>query len=224
MHWLATSLLTFTLAAQDYPPPFPRTNATKLLENDHIVVWDIVWPKGEPTALHRHVYDQVGTYYQAGGRVITTPAGEARGTTTEVGRLSTTRKGTLHIEEGATDPPLRAVFIELKHDRPYGPGAGGAPQGSASAFPGRNGKPAFDDDRVTIWDRTAVRGSSGSFGYPRDTVIVWLSAGTVRWTPTGAPTETLHVMPGHMRYVPRGTSGTEVAVAGDPRAIIFELK
>src|SRR6266480_2824571 len=95
------------------PPPFPRTNATKLLDTDRITVWDIVWPKGQPTALHRHVYDQVGTYYARGGRLITTPDGAARTTMTAVGSLSTTRKGTTHIEEGNTDPPLRAVFIEL---------------------------------------------------------------------------------------------------------------
>ena len=38
------------LSAQvELPPPFPRTNATKLLETDRINVWDIVWPKGQPT-------------------------------------------------------------------------------------------------------------------------------------------------------------------------------
>ena len=50
------------LAAQSYPPAFPRTNATKLVETDRIVVWDIVWPKGQPTPMHQHVHDQVGTY------------------------------------------------------------------------------------------------------------------------------------------------------------------
>src|ERR1700719_2179845 len=99
------------LAAQSYPPAFPRTNATKLMETDRIVVWDIVWPKGQPTPMHQHVHDQVGTYYATGGRAITTPDRVARQTTTPVGGLSTTRKGTTHIEEGTTDPPLRAVFI-----------------------------------------------------------------------------------------------------------------
>lgn len=224
MHWLATSLITLALAAQGYPPPFPRANATKLLENDHIVVWDIVWPKGQPTALHRHVYDQVGTYYQAGGRVITTPDGETRGTTTEVGRLSTTRKGTLHIEEGATDPPLRAVFIELKHDGPYDRASSAAPADLAPIFPRGDEKPAFEDERVIIWDRTTARGSAASFRYPRDTVVVWLSAGTVQWTPTGGSAETLRVTPGQMRYVSRGTTGAETVVEGDPRAIVFEFK
>src|SRR5262245_59618369 len=73
------------VAQQDLPPPFPRTNATKLFENERINVWDIVWPKGQPTVLHRHIYDQVGTYYQRGGRVITTSEGEKRSGTTEVG-------------------------------------------------------------------------------------------------------------------------------------------
>src|SRR4051812_30002052 len=105
---------------QQLPPPFPRTNATQLFENDRIRVWDIVWPKGQPTAMHRHIYDQVGTYYVEGGRKITTPDGEARTNVTAIGNLSTTKKGTTHIEEGNPDPPLRAVFIELKQDGPTG--------------------------------------------------------------------------------------------------------
>src|SRR5580765_86181 len=94
---LITLLLMGVLVASaqtDLPPPFPRTNATKLLDTDRITVWDVVWPKGQPTAMHRHVYDQVGTYYARGGRLITTPDGVARTTITEVGALSTTRKGT----------------------------------------------------------------------------------------------------------------------------------
>ena len=55
------AVLAVVLAAQSYPPAFPRTNATKLMETDRIVVWDIVWPKGQPTPMHQHVHDQVGT-------------------------------------------------------------------------------------------------------------------------------------------------------------------
>ena len=49
MLWLACTL---ALGAQTpLPPPFPRTNATRLLDTDRITVWDIVWPKGQPTAI-----------------------------------------------------------------------------------------------------------------------------------------------------------------------------
>ena len=63
---LITLLLSCVVAIgaqSELPPPFPRTNATQLLDTDRITVWDVVWPKGQPTAMHRHVYDQVGTYY-----------------------------------------------------------------------------------------------------------------------------------------------------------------
>src|SRR6267142_3706867 len=93
---LVTLLLTcvVALSAQSaLPPPFPRTNASRLLDTDRITVWDIVWPKCQPTAMHRHVYDQVGTYYAKGGRLITTPDGVARAVVTEIGSLSSTRKG-----------------------------------------------------------------------------------------------------------------------------------
>jgi hypothetical protein len=87
--------LGLTLSPQgSLPPPFPRTNATELLEKERIAVWDIVWPKGQPTAMHRDPHDHVGTYYARGGRIITRPDGSKRENMTEVGSLSTTKKGT----------------------------------------------------------------------------------------------------------------------------------
>src|SRR5436190_4035833 len=94
---IAVSSLTLAAQQPELPPPFPRVNATRLLENDRINVWDIVWPQGQPTALHRHPFDQVGTYYARGGRIIRTPDGQARTSVTEIGSLSTTRRGTTHI-------------------------------------------------------------------------------------------------------------------------------
>src|SRR5262245_16126370 len=195
-------VVTANLMAQELPPPFPRTNATRLFENDRINVWDIVWPKGQPTALHRHIYDQVGTYYARGGRVITTPEGDKRSTMTEVGSLSTTRKGTTHIEEGATDPPLRAVFIELKQSTPSGrPPADVGP----SSLPRDDAKQVLNDDRVTAWDLTWKAGP-GTLRYraPLDTVIVWLGDGTVRINGGGKPNDSVPVHAGTMRFVARG--------------------
>ncbi len=213
----AALVVTASLSAQELPPPFPRLNATKLLETDRVVVWNIVWPKGQPTALHRHPYDQVGTYYQRGGRVITNTDGTKRETMTEVGSLSTTRKGTTHVEEGNTDPPLQAVFIELKKDTASGlPPALGT---VAGLFPRTGAKQVLDDERVTAWDFTA----SGRRTYTaaRDTVVVFLGSGVIKTSPDGM---TRIVDAGAMRYVPRGTIETEEVVSGSPRAIAFELK
>ena len=216
-------LCVVALGAQSaLPPPFPRTNATKLLDTDRITVWDIVWPKGQPTAMHRHVYDQVGTYYATGGRVITTPDGAARTTVTEVGRLSTTRKGT-NIEEGSTDPPLRAVFIELKRETASGlpdpDGAGPAP------FPRDGAKRILDDDRVTAWDYTWTSGAQGLRYRPaRETVIVWLGAGTLRVTRRDGAATMSDVTAGTMRHMTGGSNETVEVVSGSPRAILFQLK
>ena len=225
--WVLTALLLMRVvvvsAQVDLPPPFPRTNATKLLDTDRITVWDIVWPKGQPTAMHRHVYDQVGTYYARGGRLITTPDGTARATLTEVGSLSTTRKGTTHIEEGNTDPPLRAVFIELK--RETASGQPDADAGGLAPFPRAGGKQMLDDDRVTAWDYLWASGSQGLRYRPaRETVIVWLGAGKVRMTqPRNATTES-DVKAGTMHHLLAGSGETVEVVSGSPRAILFQLK
>ncbi len=208
---------------QQLPPPFPRTNATQLLENDRIRVWDIAWPKGQPTALHRHIYDQVGTYYAPGGRRITQPGGEARANFTEVGSLSTTKRGTTHVEEGTTDPPLRAVFIEMKQDGPSGlPAADG---GGPAAFPRDGAKQLLDDERVTVWDATWKAGAAG-FRYraAREAVVVFLGDGTLRVAPGRGERSTVAVHPGTMRHLSRGDDATLEIVDGSPRAMFFEFK
>jgi quercetin dioxygenase-like cupin family protein len=206
------------------PPPFPRTNATKLLETDRITVWDIVWPTGQPTAMHRHVYDQVGTYYASGGRLITTPDGTARAVVTEVGSLSTTRKGTTHIEEGNTDPPLRAVFIELKRETASGLPA--ADIGGAAPFPREGAKQILDDDRVTAWDYMWASSPQRLRYRPaRETVIVWLGTGRVSVTQGDGVSATVgDVAAGTMHHMTAGSNQTVEIIRGSPRAIIFQLK
>jgi len=217
-------LLSVSLsAAQSYPPAFPRPNATRLLETDRLVVWDIVWPKGQPTALHRHVYDQVGTYYAAGGRVITSPDGASRSATTPVGALSTTRKGTTHIEEGATDPPLRAVFIELKSET--GSGEPEVVSDLPPAFPRQGAKPMLDDERVAIWDHTWQAGTPAvTSRYPRDTILIWLGKGRVRLTPQGGAPAVIDVLPGQIRRYARGAVETDQFIEGAPRAMVISFK
>jgi len=205
-------------AGQTYPPAFPRQNVTKLVETDRIVVWDIVWPKGQPSPLHRHVYDQVGTYYQAGGRAITPLNGKPSQNTTPVGNISTTRKATTHVEEGTTDPPLRAVFIEMKRDTPSTPGA-------EAAIPRAGAKQVHTEDRVTVWDYTWSTGVAPvKTRYERETVIVFLTPGSLRLTEGSGAIRTVAVQPGTMWHRERGTVVTEELVSGSPREIIFEFK
>ena len=214
--------LAAVLALQSFPPPFPRPNATRLAETARFVLWDIVWPKGQPTELHRHVYDQVGTYYQPGDRRITNLDGSARTASTQVGALSNTRKGTTHVEEGISDSPLRAVFIELKNDGP----SGAAPISSnrPAMFPRPGAIRLQDDERVTVWDYTWTPAAENfEFQTRHDTVVVALSTGRIRAGKPGAET-TIDLKPGRTQFLPAGTVETDRAVEGQPRMIVFELK
>jgi hypothetical protein len=140
-----------------------------------------------------------------------------------VGALSTTRKGTTHIEEGTTDPPLRAVFVELKQDARSG--VAEAPSQGAAAFLQESAKELLDNDRVTVWDCTWTPGvRSPMVRYTRDSVVVWLGRGTMRLIPDGQPAATVAVAPGQMRYYPRGSAEVAEAIDGSPRAMIFAFK
>jgi hypothetical protein len=224
--WFAAVLVAVQVAVpvlpaakpRAYPPAFPRQNATRLMETDRIVVWDLMWPKGQPSPLHRHVYDQVGTYYQPGGRAITPVDGPRRESTTPAGNISTTRKGTTHVEEGTTEPPLRAVFIELKSETPLGAVLPPAP-------PRAGARQAHVEDRVSVWDFTWSRpGAPTTVRYERDTLIVWLSPGTLRFTSERGNAEAVAVKPGSVRYRARGTSEIEELTGGSPRAMLFEFR
>ena len=214
-------VLATTLAAQDYPPAFPRTNVTAIFKSDSVMVWDVMWPNGQPTALHRHVYDQVGTYYSPGGRVITELNGTKREATTPIGALSNTRAGTTHIEEGTTDPPLRAVFIEL---RGKGAAERPAPSDVPPMFPRERTIERLDDERVTVWDHTwqAVEAVEG--WYERETIWIFLSDGVLDFHGGNSAPYRLAVTPGRIRHRLPGTLESVTVVSGNPRAMIVAVK
>jgi hypothetical protein len=218
---LSVGLAAF-LAVQSYPPAFPRPNVTPLAETSRFAVWDIVWPKGQPTGMHRHVYDQVGTYYQPGDRRITNLDGSVRSASTQIGALSNTRKGTTHIEEGISDVPLRAVFIELKEDGPSG--AATVSSDRPPMFPRPGATKVQDDERVAVWDYTWTP-SAGAFQFQtrHDTVIVALSGGRIRGGRPGAEA-VVDLKPGTARVLPRGAIESETLVDGQPRMMVFEIK
>src|SRR6187549_3512535 len=137
------SLLTVLLAqAAELPPPFPRPGTTKLLENDAVAAWDVSWLK-QKYPLHTHRYDLVGISYQEGDRIITQGNAPGRLVNTKAWVFQTNRANVTHVEEGASDPPMRAILIELKKSSPTGE-AGGGPQDLRLVL----GAPAWENNRA----------------------------------------------------------------------------
>ena len=100
------------------PPPYPRPGTTPLFENDVVAVWDVSWLK-QKYPLHTHRYDLVGVSYVEGDRIIT--QGDAPGRLVQhqgLGVSDESSPAITHVEEGASDPPMRAVLMEVKTPAP----------------------------------------------------------------------------------------------------------
>ena len=208
------SLLAIAGQTQTLPVPYPREGAKALVDNARAQVWDVSWPKGKPSGLHRHLYDMTGLYYWPGDRIITAVDKTTRNISTKAGQIQWQLKGITHIEEGTSEDPLRAVMIELKGDGPSGKTETTA---GVAAFTG-NTMPLLDNERVTVWDY-ATTGSDVAPGsrralppgtkhsHPMDTFVVW-TEGRV----------------GHAVFLPAGTVHTDEPIGAATKATIFELK
>jgi hypothetical protein len=196
--------LGLLLLQQELPPPFPRDGTTKLFENDRVVVWDIAWLK-QAYPLHRHPYDMTGVYYQSGERIIISPEGERRHSITQAWNITFQRVGLTHSEEGASDVPLRSVFIEMKQP-PGGPSPATAGE---VEFPVGSPPQRLDNDRVTVWEYGAPAAESRrSHRHPREAVVVSFDAAGGR----------------QVRYLARGTAHETDVEPGTTRTFVFEIK
>jgi hypothetical protein len=202
MRILTLAFLLF-VQAQSYPLPFDRPGTTKLMTNDRVDVWDITWLKqAYPT--HRHIYDFAGVYYTSGDRIIVSEKGVRSPTSSIAWDTFFLRRGITHSEEGASDQPLRGVFVEFKE-----PQALGAvdTRTSPPAFPGISGKEVRDSERVTIFELTPAQSSSAPHLHARDAVIV-----------------TFTKLKPRVRFVERGTVHNDEQIAGADRVFAFEVK
>ena len=200
---LMTTALLFLLQAPTLPPAYPRPGATKMLENDRVVVWNIAWLK-QQYPLHRHIYDLAGVYYEAGDRMIISTDDTKRPVKTAAGDTAFQRSGVTHIEEGTSDAPLRAVFFEFKEPAPTGRVDTSAPP--PASFPQAGEKQFLDNDRVTAWEQAAGAAPSGSHRHARDAVVIWVEGRTP-----------------HAAFTRQGTVHSDEGV-GQARAWIYELK
>ena len=202
---LKAILVTAILAIQaaELPPPYPRPGTTKLLENDAVAVWDVSWLK-QKYPLHTHRYDLVGMSYAEGDRIITQGEAPGRLVNTKAWVFQTNRANVTHVEEGASDPPMRAVQIELKTAAPRG-GAGEGTDGLRQVA----GAPSSENNRAAVW-LVAGGTSAPTHRHTGDAVEMVFDAST-----PPKPTVT---------FVPAGTVHAGPTPGEGGRAYIFEIK
>jgi len=196
---IAVTAMLVTQAAE-LPPPFPRPGTTTILENDAVAVWNVSWLK-QKYPLHTHRYDLVGISYAEGDRIITQGDAPGRLVPTKAWVFQTNRAGVTHVEEGASDPPMRAVLIEIKSQAPR--------QDAAQPADGLrqvSGAPAWENNRAAAW---LVMGGSSlpTHRHSGDAVELIFDGASPRAT-----------------FVPAGTVHAGPAPGPDARAYVFEIK
>jgi hypothetical protein len=203
MAWPTTLVLLALVVSQtpELPPPFPRPGTTQIFENDVLVAWNVSWLK-QQYPLHTHRYDLIGVSYVAGDRIITQGAAPGRLTNTQAWVFQTNRANVTHVEEGASDPPMRAVLIELKRPAPTGT-VGDGPEGLRQVA----GAPGWENNRAAGW--VVLPGASApSHRHTGDAIELVFDG-------SNSPKAT---------FVPAGTTHAGPTAPAAGRAFIFELK
>jgi hypothetical protein len=145
--------------AEDYPPAYPRTGVTQVLENNRVFVWEVHWLNGVKQPIHRHRYDMAGVYLRYGPIVVTTPDGKARPSEPfDVPRPYYQPRDITHKEEGSggpNDPERLAIMVDLREPNPTGAASSSKMD---PAFPREGAKDVIDNQRVREWDYTWIPG------------------------------------------------------------------
>ena len=202
MGWSNVFLVVAAVTGQaaQLPPPFPRPGTTQLLENDAVAVWNVSWLK-QQYPLHTHRYDLVGVSYVEGDRIITQGNAPGRLVNTKAWVFQTNRANVTHVEEGASDPPMRAVLIEVKAAAPRA--AAAEPADSLRQVAGA---PAWENDRAAAW--VVMSGSGPTHRHVGDAVELVFNGST---TPKAT-------------FVAAGTVHAGPMPPDGGRAYIFEIK
>jgi hypothetical protein len=116
-------------ATTKYPPQFPREGATKLFENEFVIVWEQIGrPKG--AYVHKHIRDTLSFPIEAGGgNAVQNPDGSKGGLTPQEtqtiykrpgGNMTYSKAGIGPHSEVMLDAakPSRTIFVEIKGTEP----------------------------------------------------------------------------------------------------------
>src|SRR5215471_8281819 len=207
---------------QNLPLPFPRDTAKQIVENERVAVWDVNWPKGKPTPLHRHIYDVVGIDLADATVKVTDTNGQSRTSPLKTGGVVWLGKGAVHIEEGVSDNPRHAILIELK-DAKVAPIENKT--GLPLAFPREGSKKLLENERVTVWDYTWAPGKPTVMHFhDKDVVVVYLADGKLKSTTPDGKSVVNAISFGLTTFNAPNRSHSEEVVEGSARAVIVEFK
>lgn len=204
-------------------PALPRPGATKIFDNARGTVWDVIYPPGIPTGMHRHAMDFVGVELVSTLLKVTTLDGKAHIVHIHRGQIYMLHKGLTHIEENVIGQPQRnSILIQLKDGgTPLYSNPGHEPDG----FTDFDARKVADNRRVILWDAHWRKGAPAtSFFQSHDMFLVPIDAGILTVTTPNEPTRTYPLAGGQVVFLPGGHVRRIRSTKGNVRAAVVELK
>ena len=194
---------------EEYPHAFPRDGASKIIENNRVIVWDATWLNDAPQPYHRHRYDLTGVFLRWGPLKVTRLDGtfSASQEPFEVPWVFFQPKGVTHKEEGIGPPERHAVMIDIKDSTSS---SRETIPDLPEAFPREGTEEVLDRPRVAVWDVNSV--------------VVFLQGGTIRTQQTDGTEESISHAYKDVRFIPAGTTHMSSVTSGAPRAMFYELR
>ena len=217
-------------------PAVAPPGATKIAENDMVVVWETAWVKGKPTASWERRFDQLVVTLEEGAIRVSRPDKSTMVEQLKVGGVRFESKGTVSSEEGLSERPARAVIVAFKSYTPPSLDPKVAQQlkdakakGIPGQLPRKGAVQLFENEHFSVWD------NAWPLGPPQDehvhykyAVCVFIQAGTIISTSAGSEGQPGPGVERAVGYVnvgsPRGGPHSEGASKGAPRAIFVEFK
>jgi hypothetical protein len=196
-----TGLSALQLKAQDASrdaivAALPRPGAIEILNNERGRVWDVIYPPGMSTGMHRHPSDFVGVELVDTELKLTSSDGKEQ--------IRPIRRGQIYMQPQG-----------LTHNTSQ------TPDGFAAA----GAKRVADNARVILWDATWPQGEAAkSFFQTHDMFLVPIDVGILSITSTDEPERSLPVAAGQVVFLGGGHLRTIRSTQGSVRAAVVELK
>jgi len=208
--------------AQDYPPGWPRPGATLLVENDRGAAYNVVYPKDQPTPMHRHRYFFAGLDLNTATIRVTQPDGKSALHPVIKNRMWFLPRDLTHQEMSTTDPGRHTVVIDIKDK--HVPEATNTTKLPAGKFANYQNK-VVDNDLVVIWDCAWSPGAEAMSGFDsRDMFLAFADGGALSIATPGQLAKVQHYEAGQAIFLPGGQARTFASAGGTIHAMLVEVK
>jgi len=193
-----------------------------LVENDRGAVYNVNYPKDQPTPFHRHRYFFAGLDLNTATIRVTDREGKFRLGPVIKNRMWYLPKDLTHQEMSTTDPGRHTVVIDIKEKTvPEAQNASSYPTNKYATFQTK----VVDNDRVVIWDCAWAPGAEPIISFDsRDMFLAFAEGGDLSIGTVGEAPRVQHYDAGQAIFLPGGRPRAIGSTKGTIHVMLVEVK